>query len=247
MEESEKIPVIFIKYASDILGDTANGLSGTNIISATTNYAVEYDVNLPHSSIGSAPNKRTVLYDNLKVFSGNQQYRIIKELCDHPSLSSELVNKIGELKNRLYIKYSHLSDKSLPSEVNEKLIQETRCWLNGYSKSLDVYSQALEKYEHRVFQRNLLDDLRLSLELLLKDIFDNSRSLENQTSFVGAFIKERNGSSEFNNMFLKLLDYYAKYNNTYIKHDDAVIEEEIEFILEITSSFMKHLIRLHNK
>jgi hypothetical protein len=32
--------------------------------------------------------------------------------------------------------------------------------------------------------------------------------------------------------------------NTYVKHDDAVIEEEIKLVLEITASFMKHLVRL---
>ena len=42
----------------------------------------------------------------------------------------------------------------------------------------------------------------------------------------------------------KLIDYYSKYQNTYVKHDDAVIEPEIEIIFEITSSFMKHLVRL---
>ncbi len=47
-------------------------------------------------------------------------------------------------------------------------------------------------------------------------------------------------------MFVKLVDYYSKYQNSYVKHDDAVIEPEIEFIFEITSSFMKHLIRLDN-
>jgi hypothetical protein len=30
-----------------------------------------------------------------------------------------------------------------------------------------------------------------------------------------------------------------------VKHADAVIEQEIEFVLEITSSFMKHIIRMH--
>ena len=45
-------------------------------------------------------------------------------------------------------------------------------------------------------------------------------------------------------MFLKLIDYYCKYQNFYVKHDDAVIEEEIEFIFEITSSFMKHIVRM---
>ena len=45
-------------------------------------------------------------------------------------------------------------------------------------------------------------------------------------------------------MFLKLVGYYSKYQNSYVKHDDGVIEEEIEFIFEITSSFMKHIVRL---
>jgi len=95
-----------------------------------------------------------------------------------------------------------------------------------------------------VFTRNLLDDLRLSLELLLKGIFKNSKSLENQIELLGEYLKEKGGSKELTNMFVKLVDYYSKYQNTYVKHDDAVIEEEIEFIFEITSSFMKHIVRL---
>jgi hypothetical protein len=43
---------------------------------------------------------------------------------------------------------------------------------------------------------------------------------------------------------VKLVDYYAKYQNSYVKHDDAVIEEEVEFVIELTWSFMKHLVRL---
>jgi hypothetical protein len=29
-----------------------------------------------------------------------------------------------------------------------------------------------------------------------------------------------------------------------VKRDDAVIEEEVEFVIELTSSFIKHLVRL---
>ena len=96
----------------------------------------------------------------------------------------------------------------------------------------------------QAYERNLLDDLRLALELLLKSLFSNNKSLENQLANIGQFIQDRQGSSQFANMFAKLLDYYCKYQNNYIKHDDAVIEEEIEFVMEITSSFMKHLVRL---
>jgi hypothetical protein len=45
-------------------------------------------------------------------------------------------------------------------------------------------------------------------------------------------------------LFEKLIDYYTKYQNTYVKHDDRVLNAEIDFVFEITSSFMKHLIRL---
>jgi hypothetical protein len=101
------------------------------------------------------------------------------------------------------------------------------------------------KQQNGVFLRNLLDDLRLALEKLLQGIFSNSRSLENQLAVLGPFLKRKGGSPELTNMFQKLIEYYAKYQNTYVKHDDAVIEEEIELLFEITASFMKHLVRLN--
>ena len=95
--------------------------------------------------------------------------------------------------------------------------------------------------------RTLVVDLRLGLETLTRQIFGNHKSLENQISQIGQFVKEKHGSPQLANMFEKLVDYYCKYQNTYVKHDDAVITAEIEFIFELTSSFMKHLIRLKNE
>jgi hypothetical protein len=48
-------------------------------------------------------------------------------------------------------------------------------------------------------------------------------------------------------MFSKLIDYCCKYQNTYVKLNDAVIEEEVEFIIEITAAFMKHFVQLAGK
>lgn len=133
------------------------------------------------------------------------------------------------------------------STVNEALIQETRHWLDICPAALSIYSDAIGKYRSGLFQRNLLDDLRLAFETLLKTIMGNDRSLENQLSALGKFIKSRSGSPEFGNMFEKLVGYYCGYQNTYVKHADAVIEQEIEFVLEITSSFMKHIVRMHSE
>ena len=64
------------------------------------------------------------------------------------------------------------------------------------------------KHKAKVLERNLLDDLRLSLESLLKEILGNGKSLENQKDELGRFLKEREGSPELRNMFQSMLAYY---------------------------------------
>lgn len=61
------------------------------------------------------------------------------------------------------------------------------------------------------------------------------------------FINSKGGSKEFSNMFRTLIGYYAKYQNSFVKHNDAVIGEGVEFIFEMTSSFMKHLVKMNIK
>lgn len=243
----DKIPFAFLQYAADILADTNKGLSGTKLMQALNGYAVELEVDLPVPRIEGAINKRSVLLNNIQAFLPPQQYTILLELSRHPSFSLLPNPAREELAHRLITRYGHLAPHDAPAEVNLALIEETKHWLAGYPQSLTLYETALQKYDLQTYQRNLLDDLRLSLELLLKKIFENDRSLENQLPIIGQFIKSNGGSGEFSNMFSKLLDYYTKYQNNYIKHDDAVIAEEIEFVMEITSSFMKHLIRLAGK
>ncbi len=244
----DKIPATFVRYAADILADTNSGLSGNDIVRETASYAVEYDVALPHPAYPfDAANKRTAIYDNLMAFSAKQQYRIIKELCGHRSFGFKKSPQREELKIRLATRYPQFAGGAPATDINETLIEETRHWLDDCPAALASYNSALQKYEAGVFHRNLIDDLRLALELLLKEIFDNSRSLENQLPSLGTFINDRGGSKELANMFQKLVEYYSKYQNSYAKHDSAVIEDEIEFIFEITSSFMKHLVRLHKR
>lgn len=245
ISEIDSIPTTFIRYASDILGDTQKGLSGTRIIEATAAYAVEFDVSIPHTHMSmNVPNKRAALYDNLRAFSPSQQYKIIKELCDHRAFGFKKSPERKELKLKLISRYQALDPDPSSSEVNQPLIEETQHWLVDYPEALNLYSEALEKYDYGAYSRNLLDDLRLSLEKLLHALFNNSKSLENQKATVGFLIKEAGGSAQLANMFTTLLTYYCQYQNDYVKHDDAVKEEEIEFILEITSSFMKHLVRI---
>lgn len=241
------IPDLFILNASNILGDTNTGLTSSQIVTLCSTYAIDFNVNIPYPSLpfptdGSVPNKRTALKKNIQAFSPEQQFKIIKDLCDLEQFSQNA--NVKDLKIKLITRYGHLNPNI--NAVNEVLIDETRHWLNDYNKVLSLYQSALDKYNNGVFERNVLDDIRLSLELLLKDILKNDKSLENQLPLLGSFIKEKGGSKELGNMFQKLVEYYSKYQNTYVKHNDLVIEEEVEFIFEITSSFMKHFIRMNH-
>ncbi len=239
------IPSTFISFSADVLGSTDTGLSGSKIAKYCSEYATEFNVSIPYSEYpfpSDLPNKRTALRENLKAFTPKQQYRIISKLCELKQFK-ENVN-VKDLKIKLVSRYGQLANNGSPDEINQALIEEKKHWLQSYPDSLNLYQKALIKFNNQVYKRNLLDDLRLSLELLLKSILNNEKSLENQLSEIGTFIKEKNGSKELSNMFVKLIDYYSKYNNSYVKHDDAVIENEIEIIFEMTSSFMKFLIRL---
>ena len=74
-------------------------LSGAKIGEATSAYAVECDVKIPNASTWfKASNKRMALYENLMRFAPEQQYRIIKDLCAHPSLSETDSARIKDLK-----------------------------------------------------------------------------------------------------------------------------------------------------
>ena len=243
LSDPHSISSAFITYAANVLANTSGGLSGSEIIRYCTDYAVDFNVDIPHTKYPfDAPNKRTALKENLSAFSPQQQYKIIKDFCD---LEQFKINpNIKDLKIKLVFRYSHFAEEDAASEINESLIEETRHWLEEYPESLRLYQEALTKFENGVFTRNLLDDLRLALELLLKAILNNDKSLENQIGTLGDHLKSKGGSKELTNMFVKLVEYYCKYQNSYVKHDDSVIEEEIEFIFEITFSFMKHVVKL---
>ncbi len=44
-------------------------------------------------------------------------------------------------------------------------------------------------------------------------------------------------------MFNTLIDYYGKYQNTYVKHNDNVNEDEIDAIFDLTSIFLRFIIK----
>jgi hypothetical protein len=238
----------FLQHAAKVLTTSAEegggGLSGGKAVEYTVAYAYDFGIDVKYARYpNDAPNKRSMLLDNLAAFQPKQQYQIVRELCDRVDPLGERP-EIVKLKSKLFIEFADCADQDQLSDLHRTLVVETRHWLADHPESKKLFNEALQKHDNGVFKRNTLDDLRLALELLLRSLFANEKSLENQLQAVGAFVSERGGSRELANMFQKLVEYFSKYQNSYVKHDDAVIASEVEFVFELTSSFMKHFIRL---
>lgn len=135
------------------------------------------------------------------------------------------------------VKYlSNLETKS--PVLEQSVIESPMKGLDCCPDAKKLYVQALSKFDQGHFERNVLDDMRLCLELFLKHKLGNEKSLENQLEFIGKYQKERGYSSEFINMFSKVLDYYCKYQNKYVKHNDKVNAKEIDFVMKLTIDFI---------
>ena len=127
------------------------------------------------------------------------------------------------------------------------MVLKTKEWLDDYPQAKKHYEDALSKRNNNIYTRNLLDDLRCSLEALVKEILKNSKSLENQKAELGNFLKENVISVEIRNLYTdKILDFYIKYQNNNVKHSENFNEIEVDFIFEQTAVLMRLLIKLDN-
>lgn len=236
-----KLEDAFVTYASGILAETNTGLSGQQIVEHLSAYAVDYEVEIPYGHYPfpqTISNKRTALKLNLLAFNAVQQFKVIKSLCDLPLFKGS--ETVSDLRRKLYFRYGHLATEKVG---DTELVLKTRRWLDAYPSALLQFNNALLKHESGQFQRNTLDDMRLAFELLVKDLLANGKSLEKQIADIGQRLKDTSVSVELRNMVTKIIKYYTDYQNSYVKHDDRVNENEIEYVIELTSVVMKFLIK----
>jgi len=125
---------------------------------------------------------------------------------------------------------------------DRNLIEDILDWLSEYPKSYEAFKNALLKIGKKGEERDIVDNLRLSLELLLKDILHNKKSLENQKNELGKYLEIKNVRVELSNLFWTVLDYYSKYQNNCAKHNNIVSADEVEFILYLTGVLMRFLL-----
>lgn len=128
--------------------------------------------------------------------------------------------------------------------LNNKLVIDVLTWLDDYPKAKKTYLKAIKMKMTNNNYRNIIDELRLSLELLFKQIFCNEKSLENQYNNLGNYFKQNNIPTEISNMYINLINLYAKFNNNNVKHNDNVFKVELDYMIYLTGSFIRFILML---
>lgn len=139
--------------------------------------------------------------------------------------------------------------KSVPeftpqTELQQDLISETFYWIGNFPKVKNRFERAVSLFNDRSDQNDCVNNLRLTLELLVKRILNNDKSLENQLGEIGKYQEQLGISLEIRNAFNRTLDCFNKYQNNRVKHDTRInSEHEVEFMFGLTMIFIRMLIK----
>ena len=76
----------------------------------------------------------------------------------------------------------------------------------------------------------------------MQEYLGNSKNLENNKSEICRYLSSKGVDAEFGGLLQPLLNTYKKINDKYAKHNDAMDERLLEFIMYQTGVFIRMII-----
>lgn len=133
--------------------------------------------------------------------------------------------------------------------LDKEVVNQDLDWLSDYPRVLKPFEQALRTYskDDKDNYRGLFDNLRFALEQLLRIVLSNKKSFDNQERPLLLWLSERGVHQQVLNMYKQLLfGPYRIYHNDAVKHGEEYTEDEAEFMIYLTATFMRLLLQLKN-
>jgi hypothetical protein len=133
--------------------------------------------------------------------------------------------------------------------LDDGIVNDSLTWLQECPGALNAFEQALSIYlsGDKPKYRNLIDNLRIALELVLKFVLGNQKSLENQNKELDDWLQQNGVNKQIRNLYGQLLfGPYTVLQNDVAKHGDRLLlNAEIEYLIYQTGTFMRLLLQLH--
>lgn len=226
-----RIPLVLL---NDVEDQISQHFSANELIDLTYEFAKSYNKSIPidEPNYGSF-NKKELLSTNLNVLSDNEKIEFLSQIKYHSRLCED-----DFLRDEIDLLVKDASNGVIKARNSFSTLLET------YSIDLKNQWQRTYRFYDHLDYRNALDNMRLTIELLIKRITGSEASLENQKSALGKFFEDKDISKEVRNLFFKMLDMYEKIQNHEAKHNlpQNLNSKEIKFLMNQSTVIIKFLI-----
>ncbi|CDI59265.1 hypothetical protein VKX94_04185 [Lactobacillus helveticus] len=226
-----RIPLVLL---NDVEDQISQHFSANELIDLTYEFAKSYNKSIPidEPNYGSF-NKKELLSTNLNVLSDNEKIEFLSQIKYHSRLCED-----DFLRDEIDLLVKDASNGVIKARNSVSTLLET------YSIDLKNQWQRTYRFYDHLDYRNALDNMRLTIELLIKRITGSEASLENQTNALGKFFEDKDISKEVRNLFFKMLDMYEKIQNHEAKHNlpQNLNSKEIKFLMNQSTVIIKFLI-----
>lgn len=226
-----RIPLVLL---NDVEDQISQHFSENELIDLTYEFAKSYNKSIPidEPNYGSF-NKKELLLTNLNVLSDNEKIEFLSQIKYHSRLCED-----DFLRDEIDLLVKDASNGVIKARNSVSTLLET------YSIDLKNQWQRTYRFYDHLDYRNALDNMRLTIELLIKRITGSEASLENQKSALGKFFEDKDISKEVRNLFFKMLDMYEKIQNHEAKHNlpQNLNSKEIKFLMNQSTVIIKFLI-----
>ncbi|HAP4354726.1 TPA: hypothetical protein IUV69_000784 [Enterococcus faecalis] len=226
-----------IKMASGTLNEV---YSGTEIATLFAEYGAEFNSSVPFIStpFPNFTSKATAIQNNLQSFTEEQQFKIIKELCESVLAQNPANKDVAKILKLLLKNYGSVYSND---KIDRNIINETNTWLTASSRAKEEFEKAIQSYDNSIYNRYTLDSIRLAFEFFMQDILKNSKSLENQPieGELLPLLRKKGIPKEIINLVRLIIKGLISYQNENVKHSQTFTDLEVEFVIEQTSILMK--------
>ena len=214
--------------------------SGTEIATLFAEYGAEFNSSVPFIStpFPNFTSKATAIQNNLQSFTEEQQFKIIKELCESVLAQNPANKDVAKILKLLLKNYGSVYSND---KIDRNIINETNTWLTASSRAKEEFEKAIQSYDNSIYNRYTLDSIRLAFEFFMQDILKNSKSLENQPieGELLPLLRKKGIPKEIINLVRLIIKGLISYQNENVKHSQTFTDLEVELVIEQTSILMK--------
>ena len=214
--------------------------SGTEIATLFAEYGAEFNSSVPFIStpFPNFTSKANEIQNNLQSFTEEQQFKIIKELCESVLAQNPANKDVAKILKLLLKNYGSVYSND---KIDRNIINETNTWLTASSRAKEEFEKAIQSYDNSIYNRYTLDSIRLAFEFFMQDILKNSKSLENQPieGELLPLLRKKGIPKEIINLVRLIIKGLISYQNENVKHSQTFTDLEVEFVIEQTSILMK--------